>query len=112
MSERFGGVRAALRAVGIRPGSSDFWIGGWTLPATDEAASRFANNPPTAILATDSLVALSALSAPRKAGLRVPEDLSVITFDSSPWSEAFAPAPSVVSRPVLGSTAACMLIER
>lgn len=114
ISERFDGVRAAMRAAGINPGPEDFWIGGWTLPASDELAARFAVDPPTAILATDSLVALSALSAARSAGLRVPEDLSVVTFDSSPWSEAFTPALSVVSQPVreLGATAATMLIDR
>lgn len=114
ISERFDGVRAAMRAAGINPDPGDFWIGGWTLPASDEAAARFESDPPTAILATDSLVALSALTAARRAGLRVPEDLSIITFDSSPWSEAFTPALSVVSQPVhdLGSTAAGMLIER
>lgn len=114
IAERFDGVRAALRAASITAGANHFWIGGWTLPVSDSAVARFATDPPTAILATDSLVALSALAAARRAGLRVPQDLSVITFDSSPWSEAFTPALSVVSQPVreLGSTAARMLIER
>lgn len=59
------------------------------------------------------LPALCALLSPQ-GGLRVPEDLSVITLDSSPWSEAFEPALSVVSQPVreLGAIAASMLIER
>lgn len=114
IAERFDGVRSALRASGIAPAVEDFWIGGWTLPVSDAAISRFRKDPPTAILATDSLVALSTLAAARHAGLVVPEDLSVITFDSSPWSEAFSPALSVVSQPVreLGSAAARMAIER
>ncbi len=114
IAERFDGVRAALRAAGIVPDPADFWIGGWTIPVRHDAIARFAADPPTAILATDSLVALSTLAAARKAGLTVPEDLSIITFDNSSWAEAFSPALSVVSQPVreLGATATRMAIER
>lgn len=114
ISERFDGVRAALRSADISPQPEDFWIGGWTFPISDAATARFEKDGPTAVLATDSLVALSALAAARNAGLRIPDDLSVITFDSSPWSEAFEPALSVVSQPVreLGTLAAQMVIQR
>jgi LacI family transcriptional regulator len=114
IAERFDGVRAALRASGIVPRAQDFWIGGWTMPVGAEAVARFRDDPPTAILATDSLVALATLAAARKAGLTVPGDLSLITFDSSPWGEAFTPALSVVSQPVrdLGAIATRMAIER
>jgi LacI family transcriptional regulator len=115
VSERFDGVRAALRAAGITPDPDLFWIGGWTFVPQAAAVERLARaNRPTAVLATDSLVALSTLSAARRAGLRVPDDLSLITFDNSPWSEAFSPALSVVSQPVseLGATATRLLIER
>lgn len=114
IAERFDGVRAALRASGITPDPSNFWIGGWHLPTSPAAVQRFRDDPPTAILATDSLVALATLAAAREAGLSVPEDLSIITFDNSPWGEAFSPALSVISQPVreLGETAARMVIER
>lgn len=52
----------------------------------------------TFAVAVGHLPALCAPLSPQD-GLRVPEDLSVITFDSSPWSEAFEPALSVVSQP-------------
>ena len=115
VAERFDGVRAALRAAGITPDPELFWIGGWNAVPQPAAIARLAEHtPPTAVLATDSLVALSTLSAARRAGLRVPDDLSLITFDNSPWSEAFSPALSVVSQPVseLGATATRLLIER
>ena len=112
--ERFDGVRAALRAAGISPRPEDFWVGGWDLPVNADAVARFTHDPPSAILATDSLVALSTIAAARKAGLRIPDDLSIVTFDNSPWGEAFAPALSVVSQPVreLGAAATRMVIER
>jgi LacI family transcriptional regulator len=114
ISERFDGVRAALRASGITPRAEDFWIGGWTMPVSDASVARFRGDTPTAILATDSLVALATLAAARRAGLTVPGDLSLVTFDSSPWGEAFSPALSVVSQPVreLGAMATRMAIER
>jgi len=115
VSERFEGVRAALRAAGISPDPDLFWIGGWSAVPQPMAVARLTKNVrPTAILATDSLVALSTLAAARRAGLRVPDDLSLVAFDNSPWSEAFSPALSVVSQPVreLGAAAARLLIER
>jgi LacI family transcriptional regulator len=115
VTERFDGVRAALRAAGITPDPNMFWIGGWKSSPDDTAVARFSGSlHPTAILATDSLVALSTLAAARRAGLSVPDDLSLITFDNSPWSEAFHPGLSVVSQPVreLGERATAMLIER
>lgn len=115
VSERFDGVRAALRAAGLEADAAPFWIGGWSPTAHGDTSQRLSHGPrPTAILATDSLVALSALAAARRAGLDVPQDLSLITFDNSPWSEAFSPALTVVSQPVreLGTIATQMLIER
>ncbi|MGO4586619.1 LacI family DNA-binding transcriptional regulator [Arthrobacter sp. 2RAF6] len=115
VTERFDGVRAALRAAGITPTPELFWIGGWNSVPQPAAIARFAEGDrPTAVLSTDSLVALSTLSAARRAGLRVPDDLSLVTFDNAPWSEAFSPALSVVSQPVseLGATATRLVIER
>ena len=115
VSERFDGVRAALRAAGITPNPDLFWIGGWHSDPQPAAIARLAHHTrPTAVLATDSLVALSTLSAARRAGLKVPDDLSLITFDNTPWSEVFSPSLTVVSQPVseLGATAARLLIER
>ncbi|WP_100809684.1 MULTISPECIES: substrate-binding domain-containing protein [unclassified Microbacterium] len=87
----------------------------WTFPVNTTAAARFEKkDAPTAILATDSLVALSALAAARKAGLHISDDLSVSTFDNSPWSGGFERALSVVSQPVreLGALAARMVMQR
>ena len=115
VAERFDGVRAALRAAGIALDPDLFWIGGWgSVPQPAAIARLTRHTRPTAVLATDSLVALSTLSAARRAGLRVPDDLSLVTFDNSPWSEAFSPALSVISQPVseLGAMATRLLIER
>lgn len=66
------------------------------------------------MFATDSLIALGVLSAARELGLRVPEDLSVVTFDDTDWARALRPRISVVAQPVqeLGATAVRSLIAR
>ena len=69
---------------------------------------------PTAILAGNDLVALGVLAAIREAGLRCPQDVSVIGFDDLELAETTNPALSSVSQSgyQLGSTAANILLER
>ena len=69
---------------------------------------------PTAIFAGNDMIALGALRAIREAGLRCPEDVSLMGFDDLDLAEVTAPALSTVSQSgyELGSTAAGLLIER
>jgi len=69
--ERLAGYRDALGAAGA----------GWEEVTRFEAA---AVPRPTAVIAATDLLALGVLEAAREAGLRVPEDLSVIGFDDVP----------------------------
>ena len=69
---------------------------------------------PTAVLASDSRVALNVFRAAKIAGLTIPRDLSLATFDDADWTSAVDPTVTVVAQPTydLGSEAARMLIER
>src|SRR5258708_12226200 len=69
--------------------------------------------PPTAIFAGNDMMALGALRAIREAGLRCPEDVSVIGFDNLDFAELTHPPLSSVSQSgyQLGTTAAHILIE-
>ncbi len=69
---------------------------------------------PTAIFAGNDMIALGVLRAIREAGLRCPEDISVMGFDDLDFAEVTDPALSSVSQSgyQLGTTAAHMLIER
>jgi len=69
---------------------------------------------PTAIFAGNDMIALGALRAIREAGLRCPEDVSVMGFDDLDLAEATNPPLSSVSQSgyQLGTTAGHMLIER
>jgi LacI family transcriptional regulator len=49
------------------------------------------DQPPTAIVAASDLMALGAIRAATEAGLRIPQDLSVVGFDDIPWAEHASP---------------------
>jgi DNA-binding LacI/PurR family transcriptional regulator len=54
---------------------------------------------PTAILAANDLMAMGALSELRKAGLRVPEDISVIGFDDISFAALTDPQLTTIALP-------------
>ena len=69
---------------------------------------------PTAIVAANDMIALGVLQAISEAGLRCPDDVSVIGFDNLEISELTNPALASVHQPgyQMGATAARMLIDR
>ena len=69
---------------------------------------------PTAIVAGNDMIALGALRAIREAGLRCPQDISLIGFDDLDLAEATNPSLSSVSQSgyQLGSAAANILVSR
>jgi len=66
---------------------------------------------PTALFASNNVLAEAALIAIRDAGLRMPEDVSVVMFDDVPWAKLMTPAITVVSQPArqMGNEAAQMI---
>ncbi len=70
--------------------------------------------PPTALFASDSRVALGALRAIREAGRQVPNDISLVSFDDADWTHGVTPAITVVSQPAqaLGHRAGEILVSR
>jgi LacI family transcriptional regulator len=69
---------------------------------------------PTAIFAGNDLIALGVLLAIREAGLRCPEDVSIIGFDDLELAETTNPSLTSVSQSgyQLGTTAARILLDR
>lgn len=84
--DRLYGYRAALDAAGIEPDDAlvradRFEVDAGARHARDLLAL---DDRPTALMAADDELAVGALSAAHAAGLRVPEDLSVVGFDDTP----------------------------
>jgi LacI family transcriptional regulator len=70
--------------------------------------------PPTAIFATNNHLALGLLRAVMDAGVRVPDELSVIAVDELPWPGLLRPGVTVVAQPseAIAETAVAALIAR
>ncbi|CUX70491.1 MULTISPECIES: LacI family DNA-binding transcriptional regulator [Agrobacterium] len=71
-------------------------------------------NPPTAIIASDSIIGLEVFKAHRDLGVNIPGDVSLISFHDADWTSVTSPPITVVRQPVyeLGATAARLLVER
>jgi LacI family transcriptional regulator len=69
--------------------------------------------PPTAVLASNDLTAIGALRAIRRAGLRVPDDISVVGFDDIELSQYTQPPLTTIrlSRDELGRKACDALYD-
>lgn len=59
---------------------------------------------PTAILASNDLMALAALEVARENGLSVPRDLSIVSFDNSPEVQFTMPPLTAIDQPVAETT--------
>jgi LacI family transcriptional regulator len=112
---RAAGYRDALLDAGITPRPEYLTAGGFH---RDDASASVRElmalpEPPTALIAFDSILALGAILGLRSLGLRCPDDVSLIGFDDADWAEAMSPSLSVVRQPVhqIG-TAACELLLR
>ena len=113
--QRITGFRDTIQELGGNPGqvwsrqyrSQDDSVSG--------AVSELANmkNPPTAILSTNSQITLKLQSGLVQAGFRIPDDISLLSFEENGELE-FQPVPiSVLRQPTrsLGEVAVRMLIN-
>ncbi|MFC5907186.1 LacI family DNA-binding transcriptional regulator [Streptacidiphilus monticola] len=99
---RLDGYRSALTMAGIEPDPGlvafgDFHAEGGYASARDLLALP---DRPTAIFAGSDLQALGVLEAARVAGLRVPEDLSVVGYDDLDIAKWTSPALTTVRQPL------------
>ncbi len=71
-------------------------------------------DPPTAIFAGNNLLALGAMRAIKELGLKIPDDISMVSFDDSTWSELVQPSITVVAQPTyeIGRIAAELIMRR
>ena len=71
-------------------------------------------NRPTAILASDSHVALEIFKQAQERNIEMPKQLSLVSFHNADWTEVTRPAITVVDQPVaqMGRWSAEQLIKR
>jgi LacI family transcriptional regulator len=114
--ERVVGFHQALQDAGLEPDDDKVIWGEFTQESGRKMTKQVlaAIPRPTAIFAANNFIAIGALRAIREAGLQVPEDISLVSFDS--LSEALSAEPffTNVAQPTyeMGFQAAQILISR
>jgi LacI family transcriptional regulator len=115
------------RAIGFIAGSSEYSLSEWRVRGWREAMDRAgfltegllargdfsydsglaaakqllaSTDPPTAIIASNDQMALASLAAATDAGLQVPRDLSLISFDNTPVVRFSQPPLTAIDQPI------------
>jgi LacI family transcriptional regulator len=114
-ADRLRGYRAVLAENGIaedkeivRPGDFTYASG---MTATEDLLRL--DDRPTAILAGSDQMALAALHVAGRAGLEVPGQLSIVSFDDTPTVRLSVPPLTAIRQPIadMTATAVSLLIE-
>ncbi len=115
-TDRVTGYRRALRAAGLDSDGESVFYGAFTIQSgQDMARQALALNPrPTAIFAGNNFIAIGMMQTLREAGIRVPEEISVVGFDDLPASLLLDPFLTVAAQPAyeMGREATNLLIKR
>ncbi len=113
--DRLDGYKSALRTYHIPEGSELIYEGNFNQPDGFAGASALLDlhNPPTAIFASNDVMAMGVMDAVRTRGLRIPEDVSILGFDDIPQSGLVRPALTTVNQPLekMGRVATQMLLD-
>lgn len=108
------GYREALAAAGLPVDESLIRVGDYrSEPARAPMSELLAlGNRPTAVFAANDISAIAAMEVATEAGLRVPDDLSVVGFDDVPEAAGATPPLTTVRQPIqrLGAEAVTLLL--
>lgn len=114
---REAGYRAGMAAHGL-PVDPGWVVGGdFTERGAHDSGLRLLGRPradrPTAVYAVNLVSALGLRSAAREVGLRIPDELSLITMDDHPFLAHTDPALTAIQMPMgeMGELGARMLID-
>jgi LacI family transcriptional regulator len=114
--ERSAGVREALRAHGLDLKDSHVQYAPIALAAGTQAMEKLLalRDRPTAVVATNDVVAVGALMACRKAGVGVPGEISITGVDNTDLGATQTPALTSIQTPIMevGRIAANYLTAR
>jgi DNA-binding LacI/PurR family transcriptional regulator len=100
--ERLRGFFAALEAYGLPRDSSPVLNRGFGAQAGYELAQRLllSNELPTAIFATNDLIALGALQKFHEVGISIPDQLSLMGYDDIQMAKLASPPLTTIAQPI------------
>ncbi|MEX2126346.1 MAG: LacI family DNA-binding transcriptional regulator [Woeseia sp.] len=114
-AERLRGFKVGLAEYGLRIDPRYLLAGGYTFDSGMECGAQLLALAarPTAVFAGNDEMAVGVYQAARRAGLRIPEDLSIVGFDDSPIATRIWPTLTTVRLPIvhMGRIAAQLLIS-
>ncbi len=114
--DRIAGYRRALAEAGLSPDDEIVITGGYSQQSGYEMTHRALKMDPrpTALFTGNNFIGLGALRALREAELRVPEDISLVSFDDQLPDFSVQPFLTVVAQPAyeIGRRATELLLSR
>jgi LacI family transcriptional regulator len=115
--ERSAAFEAAARDAGLRPAAGHVRHGdaAWSETSAERVVAEMLAEaePPTAIIAASDALAVGALRAVRRAGLDVPADVALVSFDEPLFADLLDPPITALSRHdrEIGELAAGLLLR-
>ncbi len=113
--DRLEGYKAALRAHHLPILPELIYEGDFFQNSGVAAANVLLDlsEPPSAIFASNDVMAMGAMDAIRHRGLRIPDDISILGFDNIPQSEMVFPPLTTIQQPLeqMGRVATQMLLD-
>jgi len=114
-SERkLGAARAVMARLGLEVPDRCVARSAYSLESGQASATRLLREGVTAIVCASDPLALGAIRAARRAGLRVPDDVSVVGYDDSAFMNCTEPPLTTVRQPIdaMGRAAIDLLVQQ
>lgn len=116
-TERLDGFRQAVRRLGLAEADCAIELADsvWSAQSAAEATARLLARAerPTALVTSGDTLALGAMSACRAAGLRLPDDMALVSFDDPAFGDLLDPPVTALARSdaAMGKLAASLLLH-
>lgn len=114
-AHRLQGVKQGRSNSGIRLEEQYIWLGDSTRDDGFQMASKLLDQKPLpdAIICANNYIALGCVEALHRRGIKIPEQIGVMTFDDYPFSQMIEPPLTVVDINVrdMGAQAAKFLVD-
>jgi len=115
-ADRFKGYRRSLEESGIEVDPALLVTAGWDAGGARQAAVDLLarRDRPTAVFSANNVLAEGLWRAASDLGMRVPDDLSIVSFDDAPWMSLVTPGVTAVAQDTvaLGDAAMSRLLAR
>ncbi len=99
--QRIEGLRRAFADHGLEADPALVQFNAHSSEAVAEiVGDLLSNDPPTAFIASDSLIAQRLLGELARRGIRIPDDVSFVMYDDFEWTTLIDPPLTVIAQPV------------